>query len=602
MNWWGSNNPYGGGTSFAYRQKFGYNDLVLGGAFDGTTGYLDSSDSHQVRGTLKFRHRFKNAPGLNIGINLSGAYSWGKTFFFWNGLDSNGLQDPFPNTITIYKDQRFTVDPFIDYYDKNNNHFRIQGRFLNATNTNSTGQGSIPDKYYAEVQYQRKLEFKALDFNFNVGLVNDYDHVNPPAGSTSSLFGKNTENNFSAYTQLDFKFFKRLSVSLGARWEYFKMWHYVQDTSASGQIGQRLDTIQNSLKQLPYPLFRAGINYQAAQATFIRASFGQGFRYPTIAERYISTNVGAITIASNPYLQPEKGESAEIGIKQGFKLGKGWSGYFDAAGFINQYDNMMEFSFGQYGNHDWWYASGIHGFEAIEHSFGTGFSSQNIGKARIMGTEIMMAGEGTIGKVKVEMMVGYTYIDPRSLNWNDSLSLYNYQGYKLGNGYEIGDIQMRAAYRNPDSVKYLTYAQTSSSTQNFLKYRSRHNLKVDITLTWKGIEWNSNLQFNSYLLNIDYAFVSPLITGQYPGAFGGLAQYRQEKEATPIGKGRGDIVWNMRLAYNFKAGVKIAFIVNNLLNWEYTPRPAYYGDPRNYQVQLVYTFKGKKKNEENSSN
>jgi outer membrane receptor protein involved in Fe transport len=80
---------------------------------------------------------------------------------------------------------------------------------------------------------------------------------------------------------------------VGARWEYFNMEHYVQDSTGAQvnsagdttgyNVGQKLAYKQNSLKQLDYPLFRIGMNYQAAEFTFIRASFGQGFRYPSIA-------------------------------------------------------------------------------------------------------------------------------------------------------------------------------------------------------------------------------------------------------------------------------------------------------------------------------
>ena len=76
--------PYTDGFNFAYREKFGQSDLVMGGAYDGSTGYLDSSASYQVRMNVRYRYRFKNIPGLNMGINVSGNYSWGQTFFFWN--------------------------------------------------------------------------------------------------------------------------------------------------------------------------------------------------------------------------------------------------------------------------------------------------------------------------------------------------------------------------------------------------------------------------------------------------------------------------------------------------------------------------------------
>jgi len=40
---------------------------------------------------------------------------------------------------------------------------------------------------------------------------------------------------------------------------------------------------------------RAGINYQAAKASFIRASFGQG-TVPSMAEKYTSTSLGSLNI------------------------------------------------------------------------------------------------------------------------------------------------------------------------------------------------------------------------------------------------------------------------------------------------------------------
>ena len=588
--------PYSDGVSFAWRQKFGQSDITVGGAYDGGTGYVDSSASYQVRANIKYRYRFKKIPGLNMGINVSGLYDWGQTFFFWNGLDSLGYK-PFPKTITVYKDYRITVDPSVDYYDKNNNQFKFIGRFLNSTNTNSTGQGSVPNKYYAEFQYHRKWDFNKFTMNLVTGVVNQYDDVNPPKGASGSLFGKNNDENFSIYAQTDFKFFKKLTISLGARWEYFNMRHYVPDTtneSISGHdttytIAQKLNLVQNSLKQLNYPLFRIGINYQATEATFLRASFGQGFRYPSIAERYVSTSVGALTIASNPQLQPEQGYSAEVAIKQGFKMGGSWMGFVDLSGFANFYTNMMEFSFGQFGPQEYW-----SGPTAYLHDYGFGFASQNIGKTRILGTELVVAGQGNAGPVALEYMLGYTFIDPRALNWNDSLALFNYQGAQLSNNSS----QTQSAYNNANNLhpgsQAITYAETSTTSTNLLKYRSPHTLKIDVTASYKGFEINTNLQYSSYQKNIDYAFISPLFRALEGTAFQGLYQYRSEKEASPIGMGRGDIVWNARIGYSFKQGVKIAMLVKNLLNWEYTPRPAYFGEPRNFTFQLSYTLQPKK--------
>ena len=82
--------------------------------------------------------------------------------------------------------------------------------------------------------------------------------------------------------------------------------------------------------------------------TFLRASFGQGYRFPSVAEKYISTGLSAIKILPNPGLQPERGWAAEIGVKQGFKL-LNFKGYIDVAGFWTEYQSMTEFIFDIYG-------------------------------------------------------------------------------------------------------------------------------------------------------------------------------------------------------------------------------------------------------------
>lgn len=88
-------------------------------------------------------------------------------------------------------------------------------------------------------------------------------------------------------------------VSAGFRAEYFEM--------------------NNKESQLE-PILRAGLNYQLTEGTYIRCSYGQGYRYPTIAEKFIETGAGGISVFPNPEVQPESSWNAEAGIKQGFKI------------------------------------------------------------------------------------------------------------------------------------------------------------------------------------------------------------------------------------------------------------------------------------------
>jgi outer membrane receptor protein involved in Fe transport len=227
---------------------------------------LDSSNASDAHINVKLRWRVKQVEGLNVGFNVVAYYSWGKTFFVWDSIGNKGYE-PLPGSITIYKDGRYIFDPFINYYDKKDNRFTFKYRYLNSTNTNSTNQGSIGQRNYAEFQYAKLM--KNIDLNIVSGVVGVYDISHAPPGDSISLIGNHNRGNFAVYAQVDKKFFKKLSTTIGLRWEYFN----VNDTAQGSKNGRK-----NSLSDLKYPLGRIGLNYQAAEATFLRASGGMSFR------------------------------------------------------------------------------------------------------------------------------------------------------------------------------------------------------------------------------------------------------------------------------------------------------------------------------------
>jgi iron complex outermembrane receptor protein len=387
---------------------------------------------------------------------------------------------------------------------------------------------------------------KKYDLNIIAGVVGMYDIAHaPPSGDSlaKSLIGNHNRGNFALYAQVDKRFFKRLNTTIGARWEYFN----VDDTLAGSKNGRK-----SSLGELKYPLGRLGLNYQAADATFIRASAGMAFRYPSLAEMYVSTRVGPVSVYSNPNLKPEKGYSAEVGLKQGFKIANNWVGYGDVALFWNQYQDMMEFTFGQFGT-------------SSDPLFGLGFSSQNIGTARILGTDISAGLQGKVGDFTLNFLAGYTFIDARSLNWNDTLHLFSNTGAALP----------------PE-----TYASTSSSKVNFLKYRPRNQLKIVFSLAYKFFEFNADYQYLGFQENIDEKFVSSLFASQ-SAAFGGLANYRNAQIANGS---KGDNILNAGIAFKATKKFKIAAIVKNVTNTQWMARPGMFQAPRNYTLQLSYTL------------
>jgi len=520
-SWWGKQYPTTNGLSYAYRKKFGQFDLVMGGYAFGEDSYLQGIYDRRIRQNVYTRYRFKNVENLAVGCNFNFQIGESNSFFIWNASRTGsifeqeyhpkGAYQPGFATPTTTKGLRFSIDPFLNYQDKFGNKHKLLTRWLNVDNKNSSNQDNYSDFYYGEYQFQRALE--KIGLTVTSGIV--ANHVNVVAG----LYGTSpdsaiTSTNVAGYVQLDKKFFNKLTLTGGARYEWFK----------------------NSGKEEAKPVFRFGANYQAAEYTFVRASWGQGYRYPTIAERNIITNVGAIYIFPNRELRSETGWSSELGLKQGFKISS-WKGFVDLSGFYTEYQDMMEFTFNVTNR-------------------GLGFQSINVGNTQIMGTEVTVAGIGKIGNVPLQVMSGYTYIDPKYKDWETP--------FKMPEGSIIDP-------NNPPTQKNTS----SDTTNNILKYRFKHTFKMDFQATVKKFEFGATINYLSEMKNIDNVFQELL-----PGVKG----YRDAN------KGKGIFYIDARIGYNPTEQINVAFIVKNALNNEYSVRPAMMESPINFTVKMSYTM------------
>jgi iron complex outermembrane receptor protein len=510
LQWWQSTNPTFTGVNFNHARQIKNWDLVIGGHLYNDEGYRYLETEQRQRLNVNTRYRFKKVSGLSAGVNFNMMRTTGGLFILW--YDGNHAYIPADSTLQNYKNYRANIDPFIVYYSPKGHKHSLHTRYFRTDNTNDTKQGSKADFYYGEYQYQYRFK---NSLTITSGLVGSYTKVH------SLLYGDHKAENISSYVQVDRKFFDRLFVTVGIRGEYFK------DDSATTEYSMKFkggDTIAT----LPFrPVVRAGITYQLGEATFFRLSYGQGYRFPAIAEKYIRTEAAGLQIYPNPDLLPESGQSAELGVKRGIRLGKGWKGYVDLAEFWMQYTNMMEFTFGQWGN------------IFTDPFYGIGFKSLNIGSTRITGTDLSVMGQGKIHKIDFMILAGYTYINPVSLRWDPA---------------------------------HDTLFQTSH--ENILKYRYRHIGKIDFEAGYKKVSYGMSMRCNSRMENIDKFFED---------ALPGIKDYR-DRFVT------GDLVFDARLMFQVTEHAKVALIVNNFMNREYTSRPADVQPPRNFVFQATMKF------------
>jgi iron complex outermembrane receptor protein len=548
LKWW-TRNPMNQQIEVYHGQmhnKFGY---TISTTLFHNDGYRagETELRGRVSGSLYFKSQKFNRLKTGIGYNYQAQKAG--NFLIWESADQgytpSGGADTSnaASTLTYNFGQRLFLDPYVKFTDKHNNKHSLKTRlyFAENVNLNNISQSNGAVIYFSDYQFQKQY---SNDFTLTTGISNIYNVVK------SNLFGDHTSNNIAAYAQFEKKI-GELDITAGVRAEYFEMDGKRGDTDFL--ISKKDSTV------IPiYPILRTGLHYQVAKYTHLRASFGQGIRYPAVAERYTQTSVGALNVFPNPTLKPEIGWSAEIGIKQGVKIGE-WKGMIDVAAFVNQYSNMMEFSFiyfnpisqmplnpinptpediqfltnGQYNVADW-----------------VGFQAQNAEKARITGLDISFNSSGKLGPVELISLIGYTYMNPISLN-NDPLYIANY----------------------------------SDSTTNMLKYRFKHLAKADIEANYKKISLGFSCRYSSFMRNIDRTFeddLDPSLTSEVY-ILPGLTAYRQQYN-------KGNLVFDVRFGYKINDQYRIGLIANNILNAEYTTRPGDIQPPRNFMVQIQMKF------------
>lgn len=552
--WWDGAPPGLVGANFFHSEQFGNVDLVLGGNVMHDTGHLgvESTDEEEypmtnpwkddggafekrIRFNANFRYRNKKYDGLNYGINFNVMEGSSAMTLIWLDADS-GLYRPMDGARTLTKQFQSTIDPFVNYTSKNGSKHSLRGRYFLLRNDNDNNQGNFSDTYYGEYQFQNKVSvLNIFDLNITAGVVGQY------VDARSELYtgnedgdGNNSASNMAAYIQFDQKLLKKINLSMGVRYENYRV---------------------NSDKQ-DRPVFRAGVNYELFKHTYLRGSYGQGFRFPTIGERYIVTAVGSQNIYPNPELVSESSWNAEFGVKQGIKIGN-FKGFVDVVGFMQEYEDYIEFTFGQWGPDA----------GDIDNLLGLGFSSKNTGDARITGFEVTMNGQGKIGEVMVRTLMGYTYTNPISTTPDQ---IYAYPG-------------------DPNSVyPPATYNNTSSEIDGHpLKYRLAHLVRADLEGDWKRWMLGVSARYNSVMENIDKIFID--LDGT-PALSTGIKKWREEHDT-------GDLVFDARMGYSISGASRISFIVNNFTNHEYAVRPLTINKQRTFMMQYTLSLGGARNND-----
>lgn len=528
-HWWGDSTRYTYVLSGIHKQKFGNLDVVGSIFHYREEGFNKATYDNRYRGGLKLKYRLSD--NLHIGLNTLLNKGKDGDFFLWENSDERAV-NPVLNGESVSEVQRYFIDPSVYYKDKYDNTHRLLTRYHKIENINSGNQSNESSTYFGEYQFQRN--FEKTNTLFTSGIVNSFTNTD------AELFGDTTFTTqmFAYYAQLEKSFFEKLNLSAGLRYEYNEQ-NTPEEFNGLVVPGGKISAGKW--------VGRLGASYEYMPFSSIRTSWGQGYRFPTITERFITTTFGVFQVRSNPILVPESGWTYEIGIKQGIKLGA-FKGFIDVAGFTSRYEEMMEFSFG------------------ID-SGGLSFKSENVGNTKINGFEISFLGTANLGPVSISAFGGYTYIDPLYTNFENNKDLQN----------------------NLSSSIKSSEGQDSIPPLNVLKYRAKHNAKMDIQFDYKSYSIGVSYIKSSHMVNIDAVLEGKGL--ENIGITGttdilGIKKYREDNN-------NGWQRIDLRASYKYKA-FKISGIISNLTNEEYTVRPALLEAPINYSLRLDYVIDWKK--------
>ncbi len=476
MVWW-DRSPVFTGATVSHLRKIGNLDVMFSGNYYQDEGYRELEYEKRGRGNLNLRYRFKKAPGLIVGVSSSIMSVDASEFLIWQDADSGAYRQN-PVTYDPYLGLRYNIDPYAEYSTAKGGKHSLKSRIFTIGNaTLDKDKSSYARTIYTDYRYQK---------NFKNGIVWSSGSSVTQSKIEARLLDNHNSANYAVYSQLDARVGEKLKVSGGVRWE------------------------MNMLDGLSYnalPVLRTGLNYQIARATFLRSSLGQGYRFPSLAEKFADAKVGGLKILPNVDLNPEKGWSAEIGVKQGLSLGN-WRGYADMALFQTNYNNMIEYTFGMH----------LPDSVQIPSYDYLGFKAMNIGNARITGAELTLMGEVTYSPIVFRIITGYTFMLPVDLN--------------------------KLAEEGLEPDEYI------------LKYRHKHSFKADFELETKRLLLGVNVKYLSKMINVDEVFLDRFYGNYF---LPGYPDYWENNNS-------GFLLMDIRLAWKINEFLRFNLIARNLLN------------------------------------
>ncbi len=373
-----------GGLSVGHARSFGGSGgMWISLSYRDDAGHLRLDGSRQLQAYSKIGIPFSGVTRLSLLTGLTRRTSDG--FLFWNGVrdalnpgqldfgraePSSGANDNLINELSF--------QPSVTHLAGNNLLFSVRARLFgvliqpleDSGEPKPLSQGTAGFRYGGEVQ---------VNYGSDTGRHVTAGFTGDANATRSSYFADENEHlsqpEGAAFVQWEESLLERLDITAGARFDLYRIRKGVLERKLSPKISA---------------------SYLLSEWISLRGAFGEGFRVPSVTERFVS-NSDYLPLITSLDLRPEISRSYELGVRLFPEWGP-WTPTIDGAVFWNDYRRLVEPTF----------VGSERAFQFV-----------NLTRARIRGAEINGTVEMPSGRMRVE--AGYTYLDARDLTLDQPL-------------------------------------------------------------------------------------------------------------------------------------------------------------------------------------
>lgn len=512
------------------------------------TGFRREGFSKRARTWISIKHNAPFLEGLQYGVTLQANIDSSATYIAWDSFPTRAL-DPGEGFLTYQLLQRYMVDPFISYLTPKGHRHWLRGRHYKTVNDLSTPQSGGATLHYYDYQYIHNLQ--------KWGKVIVGANYTENRVYAKEVFGRARGRQAAAFAQAEIDVWK-FHFSAGVRYQYEDIEGDTSLQIKAGRVVKGENPLIVRLVTIREPIFRGGLTFTPFPGTTLRASIGQGLRSPSVAERFTTTGAGGITVIPNPFVKVERGYSAEVGLRQYFKVGESFKGFVDVSAFRMDFRDMVEFQVN---------------IDAVLAGYpGLPFSAINLSRAYIQGIEPIWGFRFEKNKFYASLSGGATFIDPINPNGVKALDTMN----NIAGAFTV----LTTALSNPQpGTPQYAIGRDIPYT---LKYRNKQIVRSIFEIGYGSVSLTTNFRYSSPITNVDKLFflLGARPNPQPPQQLGGLEEFFRDYASKPY------TVWDFILAYD-TGKARWSFHILNAFNRIYTTLPGTLNEQRSFAVQCV---------------